>query len=281
MNAPDNMLDEITCCEHKVWQAVIEKDGDKLAELFTDEYVEVTLSGERVLKSEVVEESPKIDEIKAYSIDSEEVRSLGPDVALLSYHLTLDGTCRGTPIVPRERWATSIWNRRGTGWQCSFFQQSAFSQEPSPPSDAASPNGCAIIPMTVEHVPEVIELWNATEGLILTYSDNAGDLARYFTDNMEMSHIAACEGRIIGAVLCGHDGRRGYLHHLAVASDHRGQGTGRALVDACLSKLMAAGIQQCNLFVVDDNESGKQFWRDKGWSEWPNIRLMSKRLDEE
>lgn len=201
-------------------------------------------------------------------------------MALLSYHLILDGTCRSVPILPRERWATSIWKRRETGWRCSFFQQSAFSQKSVSPSDDRSLEGCDIIAMTVGHVPEVVELWNKTEGLILTYSDNATDLARYFADNPEMSYVAVSEGRIVGAALCGHDGRRGYLHHLAVTSDQRGQGIGRSLVEACLSKLTAAGIRQCNLFVVDDNENGKRFWSDKGWSEWSNIRLMSKRLDE-
>jgi|GEM_PF-2666470 hypothetical protein len=100
MNEPDSLLDEILCCEHRVWQAVIEKDGTTLAVLFTDEYVEITFDGQRVLKSEVVAESPQIDDIAAYSADSEEVRRLGPDVVLLSYHLTLDGTCRGIPHRP-------------------------------------------------------------------------------------------------------------------------------------------------------------------------------------
>lgn len=148
MNEQDSLLDEILRCEHRVWQAVIEKDGVTLAELFTDEYVEVTLEGQRVLKSEVVAESPQIDDIAAYSVDSEEVRSLGPDVVLLSYHLTLDGTCRGIPILPQERRATSIWNRRETGWRCFFFQQSVFSKKTVMPSGAGSSDSYDIIPMT-------------------------------------------------------------------------------------------------------------------------------------
>jgi len=135
-----------------------------------------------------------------------------------------------------------------------------------------------ISPMTSQQVPEVIALWEATEGLILTYSDNPTDLARYFADNPKMSHIATDSGRVVGAVLCGHDGRRGYLHHLAVAPKFRGQGVGRSLANSCLTRLQAVGILQCNLFVLDDNELGKQFWENDSWSEWPNIRLMSKKL---
>ena len=148
-------------------------------------------------------------------------------------------------------------------------------------SGAGSSDGYDIIPMTVDHVPQVVELWNVTEGLILMYSDNAADLARYYADNPDMCHLAIRDGQIVGTALCGHDGRRGYLHHLAVASRHRSQGIGRALVDVCLSKLTAAGIQQYNLFIVDDNDAGRRFWADKGWSEWSNIRLKSKRMDYE
>ncbi|MHC4877785.1 MAG: GNAT family N-acetyltransferase [Planctomycetota bacterium] len=279
MNESDRLLSEILRCEHQVWQAVIEKDGEKLADLFTDEYVEITLSGQRVIKSDVVTESPQIDQIEAYSIGSEEIRSLGPDAALLSYHLTLDGTCRGIPIVPRDRWATSIWKHRQIGWRCSFFQQSAFSAGPDRATRNWSHDSYDIIPMVAEHVPEVVELWSRTKSLILTYSDNTTDLARYFADNPQMSHVAIRAGRIIGAVLCGHDGRRGYLHHLAVTATHRSQGIGRALVDACLSKLQETDIGQCNVFIVDDNEEGRRFWSSLGWSEWADIRLMSKCLE--
>ena len=140
--------------------------------------------------------------------------------------------------------------------------------------------GTTIIPMTTMHVPDVIALWEATEGLILTPTDNAADLDGYFSHNPGMSHVAIRGGEVVGAVLCGHDGRRGYLHHLAVAGDVRNQGIGRVLVNACLSKLSETGIRQCNLFVIDDHADGRAFWENDGWTEWPNIRLMSKKIDE-
>ena len=117
----DKLLDELLQREHQVWQAVVDKNSERLANLFTDDYVEITLEGQRVCKADIVGESPKIDEIKSCSIDSEEVRELGSDVVLLNYHLTLDGTCRGVPIAPRDRWVTSIWNRHEASWRCSFF----------------------------------------------------------------------------------------------------------------------------------------------------------------
>jgi putative acetyltransferase len=134
--------------------------------------------------------------------------------------------------------------------------------------------------MTTKHVPKVIELWEETEGLILTPTDNALDLDTYFCHNPGMSHVSIREGKIVGAVLCGHDGRRGYLHHLAVDASCRNQGIGRTLVNACLSKLREVGIRQCNLFVIDNHANGRAFWMNDKWEEWPNIRLMSKKIDE-
>jgi GNAT superfamily N-acetyltransferase len=138
-----------------------------------------------------------------------------------------------------------------------------------------------IIPMSAQHVVDVLVLWKRTEGLILTETDNAHDLESYFIRNPGISHVAVGESRIVGGVLCGHDGRRGYLHHLAVTPDYRNKGIGRALVDACFSKLREAGIGRCNLFVVDDHADGKRFWAKCGWNEWPNIRLTSKDCEEE
>ena len=137
-------------------------------------------------------------------------------------------------------------------------------------------DGTTIIPMATKHVPNVIELWEATEGLILTRTDNTADLDAYFRHNPEMSYVAIRARKVVGAVLCGHDGRRGYLHHLAVAEAVRNHGIGRALVNACLSRLRELGIQQCNLFVIDSHAEGRAFWTNDGWEEWADIRLMSK-----
>ncbi len=133
-----------------------------------------------------------------------------------------------------------------------------------------------IVAMTSEHLDDVIALWERTDGLLLSDADRPENLDRYLSRNPGLSHIAICEDRIIGAVLCGHDGRRGYLYHLAVAPEHRTQGIGRALVNACLVGLRDARILRCNLFVLDGNDDGKRFWSKGGWYDWPEIRLMSK-----
>ena len=113
--------------EHTAWQAVVRKDGAALGKMFADDYVEITLDGRRGGKTEIVNESPQVDEIERYVIGSEKVVWLGEKIAVLTYHLTLDGRSRGEVISPRDRWATSIWSRCDEKWWCCFFQQSPFS----------------------------------------------------------------------------------------------------------------------------------------------------------
>ncbi|MCA8993834.1 MAG: GNAT family N-acetyltransferase [Planctomycetaceae bacterium] len=281
-------LEEVLALERQIWQAIVERNGDALAELFDDEYIEIMLEGKRVLKPDAVGESPQIDEIESYVILAPQIRALGESSVLLNYHLTLDGKCRGIPIQPRDRWATSIWHNRAGEWTCMFFQQSHFEHGvvatvnlPTATLDTHNVEAgvVEITPMQTKHVPQVLDLWNQTEGLILTFSDNEHDRSGYFVDNAEMSQVALAEGKVVGAVLCGCDGRRGYLHHLAVAENYRRKGIGSALVDACLAQLARVGILQCNLFVIDDNAAGRKFCEKQGWSEWPTIRLLSRRFN--
>jgi len=124
-------------------------------------------------------------------------------------------------------------------------------------------------PMTINDYDDVLALWQQCEGIWL--HPHAGDgregIARYLERNPGLSLTARVDGALAGAVLCGHDGRRGGLHHLAVATAYRGQGIGRALVERCLTALVAQGIARCNILVVAENKSGLQFWRRLGWSE--------------
>jgi putative acetyltransferase len=118
----------------------------------------------------------------------------------------------------------------------------------------------------------VIALWQTQEGIGLNESDDRGSIERYLLRNPGMSFVARNRsGAVIGAVLCGHDGRRGYLHHLAVENACRRRGLGKILVERCLAQLAANGIPKCNIFLFDDNENGRRFWerlgyRDVNWS---------------
>jgi hypothetical protein len=128
----DSHVDPESCeffvkLERTLWEAVMHRNSDALAKLLAHDYIEITLEGKRVERREIVSLSPQVDDISVYAIDLPKVTLLGENSALLTYHLTLNGHCRGEPLRPRERWATSIWTQADDQWWCRFFQQSAFS----------------------------------------------------------------------------------------------------------------------------------------------------------
>ena len=96
------------------------------------------------------------------------------------------------------------------------------------------------------------------------------------TPSAPSSLVATAGGILVGAVLCGHDGRRGYLHHLAVLQEWRRRGTGRRMVEACLERLAAAGIPKCNIFLFADNTRGRAFWRRNGWMVREDLKVMQR-----
>ena len=136
----------------------------------------------------------------------------------------------------------------------------------------------AIRQMSIVDFDAVLRLWQATEGIGLNESDNRAHLRSYLRRNPGMSFVARCHREVVGAVLCGHDGRRGYLHHLAVAKAHRKKGLGKKLVNACLAKLRRLRIQKCNIFLFSDNSAGESFWRYNGWARRADLLVMQKDL---
>jgi N-acetylglutamate synthase len=94
-----------------------------------------------------------------------------------------------------------------------------------------------IEPMTIAHYDDVMALWKKAEAMGLSSADGREKIKVYLARNPGMSFVAEKNGVIVGAALCGHDGRRDYLHHLAVAESHRKEGIGRKLVDRCIGSL--------------------------------------------
>ncbi len=131
-------------------------------------------------------------------------------------------------------------------------------------------------PFTIELYDEVFALWQQCEGVGLSDADSRESIAAYLDRNPGLSVVATDDGRIVGAVLGGHDGRRGFLHHLAVHPDCRGKGLGRRLVEAALDRLKAEGIRKCHLLVFERHSDGQRFWEHLGWERREDIRVMSK-----
>ncbi|MCO6453300.1 MAG: GNAT family N-acetyltransferase [Caldilineales bacterium] len=130
----------------------------------------------------------------------------------------------------------------------------------------------------IGHYDQALALWQACEGIGLSVADERERIATYLLRNPGLSLVALAGDAVVGAALCGHDGRRGFIHHLAVSQAYRGRGIGRRLAESCLAGLREHGIDKCHLFVVSGNEAAIDFWRASGWFERIDLTLMSKNL---
>lgn len=137
-------------------------------------------------------------------------------------------------------------------------------------------NGIEIREMRIEDYDFVIKLWADTEGIGLSEADSRENITIYLQRNPGLSFIAQKNSEVVGAILCGHDGRRGYLHHLAVKKDYRLKGLGKELVQNCLLRLKVAGIDKCHIFVFQENKEGMKFWDSNGWQIRHDLHIMSK-----
>ena len=138
-------------------------------------------------------------------------------------------------------------------------------------------NDVTVSPMSESDLSAVLTFWRDLPGVGLNEGDTPAGLRVYLDRNPGLSLVARHDSHIVGAVLCGHDGRRGYLHHLAVLPEYRNQGLGRLLVDRCLAALASQGILKCNIFLYTDNGSGEQFWKRCGWSEREDLKVLQRR----
>ena len=120
--------------------------------------------------------------------------------------------------------------------------------------------------MKPEDYPEVYRLWKGIEGFaIRSIDDSRENILRFLARNPDMSYVAEEDGRIVGAVLCGHDGRRGCLYHVCVDAAYRKRGIGTALAKATTEALRREGINKVSLVAFSDNETGNRFWQKLGW----------------
>ena len=118
-------------------------------------------------------------------------------------------------------------------------------------------------------------LWEATPGVGLSAADERGPIERYLRRNPGLSFVAMEGEAMVGTILCGHDGRRGLIHHLMTVPGRRRTGVGSALLRAGLAALRSQGIDKCHLLVVGDNRAGLDFWRAAGAVERSELALLS------
>lgn len=119
-----------------------------------------------------------------------------------------------------------------------------------------------------------VSLWKQAEGVEVAEGDEREEVAHFLERNPALSRVATHGSTLVGVALCGHDGRRGHIYHLAVETSSRRRGLGKLLVDECLTRLRATGIKRVIILVADDNPAGRSFWRGLNWEDIPGALAM-------
>ena len=130
--------------------------------------------------------------------------------------------------------------------------------------------------MTISDFDQVLSLWQRTSGLGLSGVDTHEGILKFLKRNPGLSFLCEEKGTLIGTILCGHDGRRGYIYHLAVDEAYRKHGIGRQLTEQSLIALRHEGIAKCHLFVYRDNKTAEHFYDRMGWQKRTTLDIFSK-----
>src|SRR5437879_8759297 len=112
-----------------------------------------------------------------------------------------------------------------------------------------------------------VEIWQRVEGIEIAEGDDRKGIAEFLARNPGLSRVAMDGSAIVGVALCGHDGRRGHIYHLAVDPAYQGRGLGKRLADECQDGLRRTGVERGIIVVPDDNPRAREFWRRCGWAE--------------
>ncbi len=121
--------------------------------------------------------------------------------------------------------------------------------------------------MHIEDFDQVYALWKTIRGFgIRSIDDSREGVARFLRRNPSTSVAAVKGDRIVGAILCGHDGRRGCFYHVCVHEDYRKQGIGKAMAVFAMKALQKEQINKVSLIAFKSNEVGNQFWKSVGWT---------------
>ena len=135
------------------------------------------------------------------------------------------------------------------------------------------------IEMKKEHIEEVLKLWTSTNGIYLHKNgeDSKEGIILFLNRNPGFSFITLNnENKIVGALLCGHDGRRGFIHHLAVDKEYRKQGIANKLINLSIIKLKKEGIKKVALFVLKEQKNAQKFYKHNNWNKEDFVLLYSK-----
>ena len=136
--------------------------------------------------------------------------------------------------------------------------------------------------MTIEDYEGVYALWKKIKGFgIRSIDDSKEGVVRFLKRNPTTSVVAEKDGRIVGSILCGHDGRRGCLYHVCVDEDYRRHGIGKRMVVFAMKALKEEKINKVSLIAFTENDIGNAFWNTIGWTERLDLNYYDFTLNEE
>ncbi len=136
--------------------------------------------------------------------------------------------------------------------------------------------------MTIADYEQVYDLWTSVKGFaIRSIDDSKESIEKFLKRNPSTSMVAELDGKIVGSVLCGHDGRLASLYHVCVEKSYRKQGIGSAMVHECELALKKEGISKVCLIAFTSNEVGNQFWKDLNWEHRSDINYYEQVLNTE
>lgn len=136
--------------------------------------------------------------------------------------------------------------------------------------------------MTIEDYEGVRALWMKIKGFgIRSIDDSKEGVERFLKRNPDTSVVAVEDGKIVGSILCGHDGRRGCLYHVCVDEDYRMKGIGKSMVVACMEALQKEQINKVSLIAFTKNDVGNAFWKEIGWTKREDLNYYDFTLNEE
>lgn len=133
--------------------------------------------------------------------------------------------------------------------------------------------------MTIDDYEKLFEMWQNTPNMGLRSLDDSKEgISLFLKRNPTTNFVAYDDDKLIGTILCGHDGRRGYIYHTVVLPEYRRQGIATNLVDMAVKALQEEGITRVCLNVMETNEQGKKFWTDRGWEKKDFLGFYSKAI---
>jgi len=135
---------------------------------------------------------------------------------------------------------------------------------------------------TMQDYQDLVELWNGLSGFkqgLRSIDDSQAGIEKFLRRNPKTCFVAEEDGELLGGILAGHDGRRGYIYHAAVRLEFQGKGIGKQLADRACQALQEEGITKAGMLVFATNEQGNAFWESQGWQTRPDLIYRNKTLN--